>query len=105
MVNPVLLLAIPLGGTFAIPLFGFLSKHISKYIDLIVSLAMVVTVGILIPEVSTHPIVVKIGGFRPPFGINLVVDPGAVVYRNIVTATTAIRTVTYPKYWYCHTQK
>ncbi|MCK4448550.1 MAG: NADH-quinone oxidoreductase subunit F [Candidatus Marinimicrobia bacterium] len=85
MVNPILLLAIPLGGTFAIPLFGFLSKHISKYIALIVSLAMVVIVGILIPEVSTHPIVVKIGGFRPPFGINLVVSPLSLFFAGIIS--------------------
>lgn len=85
MVNPVLLLAIPLGGAFAIPLFGFLSKHISKYIALIVSLAMVVIVGILIPEVSIHPIVVKIGGFRPPFGINLVVSPLSLFFAGIIS--------------------
>jgi len=85
MVNPVLLIVIPLGGAFAIPLFGFISKHISKYISLIVTLTMLIIVGLLIPEVSTHPIVVKIGGFQPPFGINLVVSPLSLFFSGIVS--------------------
>ena len=85
MVNPVLLIVIPLGGAFAIPLFGFISKHISKYIPVIVTLTMLIIVGLLIPEVSTHPIVVKIGGFQPPFGINLVVSPLSLFFSGIVS--------------------
>ncbi|MCK4527278.1 hypothetical protein KAW18_07890 [candidate division WOR-3 bacterium] len=85
MVNPVLLIVIPLGGAFAIPLFAFISKHLSKYISMIVALAMLIIVGVLIPAVSKNPIVVKIGGFRPPFGINLVVSPFSLFFAGIVS--------------------
>jgi len=85
MVNPVLLIVIPLGGAFAIPLFGFISKHISKYVSLIVALAMAVIVGTLIPEVLNNPIVVKIGGFKPPFGINLVASPFSLFFAGIIS--------------------
>jgi len=85
MVNPVLLIVIPLGGALAIPLFGFISKHLSKYIALIGALAMVVIVSLLIPAVWENSIVVKIGGFKPPFGINLVVSPLSLFFAGIIS--------------------
>lgn len=85
MVNPVLLIVIPLGGALAIPLFGFISKHLSKYIALIGALAMVVIVSLLIPAVWENSIVIKIGGFKPPFGINLVVSPLSLFFAGIIS--------------------
>jgi len=48
MVNPVLLIAVPLGLAFAIPLLGFISQKLEKYIppvamlfNLIVSLSLI----------------------------------------------------------------
>jgi len=97
-VNPVFLIAIPLGGAFAIPLFGFIGKNFSKYIALIVSLSLVAIVGILIPEVSAHPIVVKIGGFKPPFGINLVVSPLSLFFAGIIALVGFLVSIYSVKY-------
>ena len=85
MVNPILLIVIPLGGAFAIPLLSFISKKLSKYISLVVTFTMVAMVGILIPEILIDSIVVKIGGFTPPFGINLVVSPLSLFFTGIVS--------------------
>jgi len=85
MVNPVLLIVIPLAGAFVIPLFGFISKNISKYISLIATLGMAVIVGSLIPKVINSPIIVMIGGFKPPFGINLVVSPFSLFFAGIIS--------------------
>jgi proton-translocating NADH-quinone oxidoreductase chain N len=73
-INPVLLIAIPLGLTFAIPLLGFISKHISKYIPILGMMFNLVVAITLIPRVINEPIIVKLGGFPPPFCINLMVD-------------------------------
>jgi len=85
MVNPVLLIIIPLTGAFAIPLFGFVSKYISKYISLIAVLGMSILVGFLVPKVISSPIIVMIGGFKPPFGINLVVSPLSLFFVGIIS--------------------
>jgi proton-translocating NADH-quinone oxidoreductase chain N len=85
MVNPVLLIIIPLTGAFAIPLFGFISKYISKYISLISTLVMTVIVSSLIPKVIDNPIIVMIGGFKPPFGINLVVSPLSLFFVGVIS--------------------
>jgi len=84
MVNPVLLIAVPLGLAFALPLFGFISKKIEKYIppaalvfNLIVSLS-------LIPRVLEHPVIVSIGGWRPPFCINLVAGPVGILFSTLI---------------------
>jgi formate hydrogenlyase subunit 3/multisubunit Na+/H+ antiporter MnhD subunit len=85
MVNPVLLIIIPLVGAFLIPLFGFISKHISKYISLIAALGMFILVGFLIPKVINSPIIVVIGGFKPPFGINLVASPLSLFFVGVIS--------------------
>ena len=71
-VNPVLLVVVPLGFAFALPLFGFISKKIIKYIPVAAFLFNLVVALLLIPDVLKQPIVVRIGGFPPPFCINLV---------------------------------
>jgi len=85
MVNPVLLIIIPLVGAFVIPLFGFISKRISGYISLIAILGMAVIVGFLIPRVVNGPIIVMLGGFKPPFGINLVVSTFSLFFAGVIS--------------------
>jgi multicomponent Na+:H+ antiporter subunit D len=75
MVSPALLIAIPLAGAFATPLVGLASKRIVKWIPPL-ALAAGLAIGfVLLPEVLEKPIVVLMGGFRPPFCINLMVGP------------------------------
>lgn len=75
MVNPSLLIAIPLASAFATPLVGLGSKTIAKWVPPL-ALGANLAVGLaLLPEVMRKMIVVSIGGFPPPFCINLTVGP------------------------------
>jgi len=49
MVNPVLLVAVPLGLAFAIPLIGFISKRLIKYIPVVAFIFNLVITLTLIP--------------------------------------------------------
>ncbi len=84
MVNPVLLIVVPLGLAFAIPLFGFISKRIEKYIPLTAMLFNLIVSLLLIPKALQQPIVVSIGGFPPPFCINLVAGPVGILFSAII---------------------
>jgi len=84
MVSPVLLIAVPLGLAFAIPLFGFISKKISKYIPPVAMLFNLILSLMLMPSTLKGPIVVSIGGWNPPFCINLVVDSLSILFSVLI---------------------
>lgn len=84
MVNPVLLIAVPLGLAFALPLFGMISKRIVKYIPVAAFVFNLALALHFIPGVIMQPIVVKIGGFPPPFGINLYVGPVGILLATLI---------------------
>jgi len=84
MVNPVLLIAIPLGLAFSIPLFGFISKKIAKFIPIVGMLFNLIVSITLISKVLREPIIVKLGGFPPPFCINLVVGPIGILFSCLI---------------------
>jgi proton-translocating NADH-quinone oxidoreductase chain N len=84
MVNPVLLIAVPLGLAFAVPLFGIISKKIVRFIPVAGLLFNLVVCIILFPEVLEQPIYVFIGGFSPPFCINLVAGPVGILFSGII---------------------
>jgi len=84
MVNPILLIVVPLAFAFSIPLFGFISKRAGKYIPPIAMLFNLVISLILIPEVIKKPIVVSLGGFPPPVCINLFAGPVGILFSAII---------------------
>jgi len=84
MVGPVLLVAVPLGLAFALPLFGLLSKKLVKYIPVAAFLFNLIVALSLLPEAVKHPLVVSIGGFPPPFCINLVAGPVGVLFSALI---------------------
>jgi len=84
MVNPVLLIAVPLGAAFSIPLFSFLSKRMVKFIPPIALIFNLIVSLLLIPKVLENPIVVSLGGWRPPFCINLVAGPVGILFSSII---------------------
>ena len=84
MVNPVLLIVVPLGLAFALPLFGLISKKISKFIPVVAFIFNLIVSLSLIPKVLDHPIVISIGGFPPPFCINLVAGPVGILFSAII---------------------
>ncbi len=87
MVSPVLLVAVPLGLAFIIPLVGFISKKIIKYIPVVALLFNLVVALLLIPKALDQPIVVHIGGFPPPFCINLFAGPIGMLFSAIIALT------------------
>ena len=84
MVNPLLLLTVPLGLAFLMPLLGFLSERIAKYIPVAAMLFNLIVSISLIPVVLNKPVVVYTGGFAPPIGINLVAGPLGIVLSVVI---------------------
>jgi len=84
VVNPVLLIVVPLGLAFALPLFGLISKKIIKFIPVVAFIFNLVISSLLIPRVLNHPIVISIGGFPPPFCINLVAGPVGILFSTLI---------------------
>ena len=84
MVNPVLFIVVPLGFALLIPLLGFISKKIVKFVPLFALGFNLVGTSLLFPEVTKQPIIVEIGGFPPPFGINLVAGPIGLLFSLLI---------------------
>lgn len=84
MVTPVLLIIVPLALAFAIPIFGFISKKVVKYIPPGAFLFNLIVSTSLIPQVLQQGLVIKIGGFQPPFGINLFIGPIGILFSILI---------------------
>jgi len=84
MVNPVLLIAVPLGLAFAIPLFALFWKDAAKYIPPVALGFNLVVSLMLLAKVLENPVIVSIGGWRPPFCINLVAGPVGILFSTII---------------------
>jgi len=75
MVNPVLLIVTPLGLAFIIPLLASVWTRSAKYIPVVGMLFNLIVSLLLLRHALDKPVVVTIGGFPPPFCINLVAGP------------------------------
>jgi len=84
MVNPALLIAVPLGLAFAIPLFALFWKDAVKYIPPVALGFNFVVSLLLLAEVLENPVIVSIGGWRPPFCINLVAGPVGILFSVVI---------------------
>jgi proton-translocating NADH-quinone oxidoreductase chain N len=84
MVNPVLLIAVPLGLAFAIPLFALFRKAVARYIPPVAFGFNLIVSVLLLPRVLENPAIVSIGGWQPPFCINLVAGPVGVLFSAII---------------------
>jgi proton-translocating NADH-quinone oxidoreductase chain N len=82
--NPALLIAVPLGLTFIIPLCGLISKRITRYVPILATLFNLLLVISLIPRVMATPVIIRLGGFPMPFGINLFIDPLALFLAGLI---------------------
>ncbi len=83
--TPVLYIAIPLFAAFLIPLLGKISKELVKLTPGVVFLFLAYGSFMLFPKAMQHPIVEKIAGFKPPFGIALYYGPTAAFLVTLVT--------------------
>jgi len=84
MLDPILLIAVPLGFSFSIPLFGTLSKKIEKFIPTIATLFNLVFSLYLLPKVIEKPITSSLGGFFPSFSINLFAGPLGLIFAILI---------------------
>ena len=84
MVSPVLLIAVPLGLAFAVPLLRLISRRIPKYIPPVAMLFNLVLSVSLMSSTLKGATVVSIGGWDPPFCINLVVDSLSILFSVLI---------------------
>ena len=85
MVNPILLIIIPLGTAFLISTVAGAFKNSTKYIAFLALLANVWISISLLPKVMNHPLNVIIAGIKPPVGINLLVGPMGAIFSIIIS--------------------
>jgi len=85
MMNPILLIAIPLGLAFSIPLFEFIYKGTARFIPSIAMLFNLALSLLLVPIVIKNPIVISLGGGRLPFYINLFAGPAGILLSCIIS--------------------
>jgi proton-translocating NADH-quinone oxidoreductase chain N len=85
MVNPVFLILAPLSAAFALPLVGFFSPKLVKYVPIPALLFNSALSLFLLPRVMEKPIQVLIGGFPPPFSINLTVGPVGIILAVLIS--------------------
>jgi proton-translocating NADH-quinone oxidoreductase chain N len=96
--NPVLLIAVPLGLAFLIPLLGLISRKIAKWVPIVGFLFNFILTLLILPHCLQQPIIVKIAGFAPPFGINLVAGPVGMLLATLIALTGLLVAIYALKY-------
>ena len=96
--NPVLLIVVPLGLAFLIPLLGLISKKIARWLPVVGFLFNLIVALTILPHVLKQPIIVKIAGFAPPFGINLVAGPVGMLLASLIALTGLLVAIYALKY-------
>lgn len=71
----ILFVILPLFSAFLAPLGGLVTGRFGKYLNLLIYGAGLVIGIVLFPSVIANPIPIVIGGWPPPFGINLYMSP------------------------------
>lgn len=82
--SPVLLIAVPLGLAFLVPLISLVSRRAAMLVPVAACLFNLVVAITLMPGVLDQPLVEKIGGFPPPFCINLYAGPVGVLFAALI---------------------
>ncbi|MCD6121563.1 MAG: hypothetical protein J7K04_06975 [Spirochaetales bacterium] len=87
MVNPILLIVVPLATAFFIPIFSLIWKGGSKYLALLAALFNIAVASELLVRVKNGPIHVTIAGYKAPIGIDLLAGHLGVVFALIISVT------------------
>ena len=87
MVNPILLIVVPLATAFFISILTTIWKDGGKYLALLAGLFNAVVSVILLPVVMAKPIHVTIAGFRAPIGIDLLAGSLGMLFSVIISVT------------------
>jgi len=100
MVSPVLLIAVPLGLAFCVPLVGLASTKATRFVPIVAALFNIVLALRLLPRALEAPLVVRLGGFSAPFAITLYAGPlglllaALVAFAGAVIGVYAVRYIT-----------
>lgn len=105
MVNPILIIVITLISAFSMGIFKFFGKYAVRslfFATLLFDLTASVSVLInflrkLIAGEALKPIIVKIGGFAPPIGINLSIDVFGTALATLIYAIGIIAAIHWMK--------
>ncbi len=84
MVNPILLIAIPLFVAFSIPIIDRINKRAVSITVLGTLLFNFIGIATILEYAIKKPILVVIGGWTPPWGINLFVDALGAFFAFII---------------------
>ena len=82
--SPVLLIAVPLGLAFCVPLIGLASKKAAKLVPIVASLFNLIVSVSLLPSALDSPIIARLGGFSEPFCIVLYAGPVGLMLSALV---------------------
>lgn len=85
VMNPVLLIVVPLGLAFFTPIVGLLNKKFTKYVPVLAMLFNLILSISFLPKVIDSPIVVTLAGWKPPFCINLFVGPVGILFSILIS--------------------
>ncbi len=90
MVNPILLIAIPLFVAFSIPIVGKIYKRAISYVVFATLLFNFIGIATILEFAIKKPILVVIGGWNPPWGINLSVDALGAFFAFVILLVALI---------------
>lgn len=84
MVSPILLIVVPLGLAFTVPLLGLISKKIVRYVPVAAMAFNLVLSVVLLREATAAPIIVRTGNWGPPLSIHLVAGPLGLLLASLI---------------------
>jgi len=95
-----LFVVLPLGCAFFIPLFSKIKEEFAKIIGVFCAAGLFILSYIVLFKVRSYPVVYAVGGWKPPFGIALVLDGFSgllLVVVNLIGFVSIIYSFSYIK--------
>ncbi len=93
MVNPVLIIAVPLLIAFLMPFFNYIHKKLPAFLALLTTAFNVLVISRNFSAIMSNPMVIEIGGWQPPFAINLYIGPLALLAITVINVVGLILSV------------
>ena len=84
MVNPVLIIALPLLIAFLMPFFNYIHKKLPAVLALLTTAFNVLIISANFSEVMSNPMIIEIGNWQAPFAINLYLGPLALLAVTVI---------------------
>ncbi len=98
MVDPTLMIGIPLFIAFLIPTVAFGWKKAPRYLSGITILFNLIVSFMLLPQALNSPVVSYLGGWKPPYGIALYVGPLGAFLAALISSVSMLTWFYLPRY-------